>query len=366
MRKALFLSLLLLLFLPACSGQAQAVEVTDEQWDSVGRDNLEKVTEDYLDGVELTEDIDFNQGLAALWDNAVSQLDQILRSATRSGGLVLLICLLCGSVQAMAEGLGARGGLVTLAGVLAVSAVAITDASSLIGLGKETISQIESFTTLLIPAITAAATASGSITGAAVRQMATLLACDVMITVINRLLLPLVYLYLAASAVFAATGNEGLKALSKLVSWVVSGLLGLILAVFTAYLAISGAVSSGADAVTVKVTKLAISGVVPVVGSILSDATETILTGASILRNALGVFGALAVLAFCVAPFLRLGVQYLMYKVVAVLSSCLVKGRLGELISCVGTAFGLVLGMTGACALLVMISLVSTISVAAS
>lgn len=65
---------------------------------------------------------------------------------------------------------------------------------------------------------------------------------------------------------------------------------------------------------TVKAAKFTMSSLVPVVGGILSDAAETVLAGAGILKNAVGVFGMLAVLAMCVVPFLQLGIHYLAYK----------------------------------------------------
>ena len=109
---------------------------------------------------------------------------------------------------------------------------------------------------------------------------------------------------------------------------------------------------------------LVVLGIVPVVGGILSDATETVLTGASAIRSGIGIFGTLVILGFCVVPFLYLGVQYLVYKLVAMLASVLYQGAISDLIDQIGAAFGLVLGMLGSCALLVLISLIGTISVA--
>jgi len=104
------------------------------------------------------------------------------------------------------------------------------------------------------------------------------------------------------------------------------------------------------------------SSLVPVVGGILSDAAETVLAGAGILKNAVGVFGMLAVLCMCVAPFLQLGIHYLTYKVTSALSATVSSGRVAGLIDQIGGAFGLVLGMTGASALLLLISMVSAIT----
>ena len=110
-----------------------------------------------------------------------------------------------------------------------------------------------------------------------------------------------------------------------------------------------------------KVAKAAISGVVPVVGGIIAEASETVLLGAGMLKNTIGVFGTLAILGACVYPFLQLGVQYLLYKLTAFLAGALGAPGLCKLIDGLGGAFCLILGMTGGCALLLLISVLASV-----
>ena len=67
-------------------------------------------------------------------------------------------------------------------------------------------------------------------------------------------------------------------------------------------------------------------------------------------------FGVLAVLSACAIPFLHLAIQYLLYKLTAFLSAAMGVPWLSKLIDGLGGAFGLVLGMTGACAVLLLVS----------
>lgn len=69
------------------------------------------------------------------------------------------------------------------------------------------------------------------------------------------------------------------------------------------YLTASGAIAGSADAAAVKAAKMTISRAIPVVGGILSDAAETVLAGAGVLRGTVGVVGMLVVLAICLTPF---------------------------------------------------------------
>ena len=69
------------------------------------------------------------------------------------------------------------------------------------------------------------------------------------------------------------------------------------------------------------------------------------------------------VLAAGLGPFVRLGVQYLLYKLTAFLAGMTAAPELAKLIDALGGVFGLMLGMTGSCALLLLISISSAILV---
>ena len=81
-----------------------------------------------------------------------------------------------------------------------------------------------------------------------------------------------------------------------------------------------------------------------------------------LLRNSVGIFGVVGVLGFCAVPFLRLGVQFLLYKLAAALSATLSDHPASRLIQDLGSVFALVMGMAGTCALVTLFSLISTIS----
>ena len=70
----------------------------------------------------------------------------------------------------------------------------------------------------------------------------------------------------------------------------------------------------------------------------------------------------LAVLAACAWPFLHLGVQYLLYKLAGFLAGLIGPAELCRLVDGLGSAFGLVLGMTGASALALLIAILSSMA----
>ena len=351
--------LMMVLVLTLLTGAASAAEL--EQ--GIDLSGLEEAAEGYTGDAAINTGTGLNDGLKMILDAGSETVGGVVRKAVRSGVLLLVIVLLC----AVAEGAyaGAEKGTVQavpIVGAVAVTAISVADVNSLIGMGREAIEHMTLFSKALLPTMATVTAAGGAPAGAAARQLATVLFSGILLTLIDRLLMPLVYLYIAACTAYAAVGNEGLRRVSGAVKWVITSVLTTVLLVFVGYLTVSGVIAGSADAVTVKAAKFTMSSMVPVVGGILSDAAETVLAGAGILRNTVGVFGMLAILAMCVTPFLQPGIHYLAYKCTAALAATVSGERVAGLIDGIGGAFGLVLGMTGACALLLLIAMVSSIS----
>ena len=126
--------------------------------------------------------------------------------------------------------------------------------------------------------------------------------------------------------------------------------------VFTGYVAITGVVNGTVDASAVKATKLALSGAVPVVGSILSDASETVLISAAFVKNSAGITGLFAILSLWIGPFLQIGVQYVFLKLTAGLCGVFGDTKASDLVKDFSSALGFLLAAVGTMCLLLLIS----------
>ena len=310
---------------------------------------------DALDGMTAA-DADFGEGVQGILDDLSEKSGGALRAAVGTAAQLLAIVLLCALVGHFAP--DAPVDAVTLAGVLAVTAACAGSLHSLLRLGSETLDQVRVFANVLLPAMTAATAATGAVSGAAALSGATVLFSDLLINLTDRLLLPLVYAYLALRAADAAVGGESLGRLAGLVSWIITNSLKWLVLGYIAYVSVTGVISGSADSAKIRAAKLALSGAVPVVGSIIADASETVLVGAAVLRTGLGVFGMLVVLGICAYPFLRIGAQYLILKLSAALSAAIGEKRLVGVIDAVSSCMGFLLALTGAQALMLLVSCV--------
>ena len=121
---------------------------------------------------------------------------------------------------------------------------------------------------------------------------------------------------------------------------------------------VTGAISGSVDSAALMATKLTISGAVPVVGGILADASESILVSAGILKNAAGLYGFFAIVAICLGPFLKIGLQYWLLKLTTSICGIFAHKKAVSLLGEMSSTMGLVLAMTGSICLLLLISVV--------
>ncbi len=253
---------------------------------------------------------------------------------------------------------GASQRAVRLCGVVAIAVLLIQPSNALITLGADTIRELSTYGQLLLPVMSAALAAQGGAASSAVLYTATALFNSLLSSAVAGLLVPLVYIYLALAVVNAAVGDSMMDRLKGFIKWLMTWGLKISLYAFTAYISITGVISGTTDQAALKATKLTISGMVPVVGGILSDASETILLGAGVVKNAAGIYGLLAIAAVAIGPFLRIGVQYLLLKLTAAVCGVFADKKQVGIIEDFSGAMGLLLAMTGTLCLMLLISVV--------
>ena len=279
---------------------------------------------------------------------------------------MLLAALMCGMAETVFSGRERVMKVIPLVGSLAIVAAGIGDLASFISEGHGAVDALSDFSKSLLASLAAAGGVLGAPAGASARYVAAMLFSDALTTVIDRLLTPALYAYVAVVTAEAAIGGSSLAGLAKLLKSSLATILVLLLTAFTLYLSLSGLVAGGADALTLKATKTVISNAVPVVGGVLSDASETVIASTRVVRNTAGIAGVVALAALALPSFLRLGARYLLIKVAAAISPLVCEGQLSKLIENLSGAFGLLLGMIAACSLMSLISVVSMISLGTS
>ena len=142
MKKFCILLLALLLSAPLCFAQEAEVPGMDELWDQV---------ESY--GVEADGGLD--QGLSNLFSDALDQIGSLLRTSIATGLKLLAVVLLCAMAEGAAQGKSEGLQAVEIAGALAITALTMTDMAVMIGMGRDTIGRMGTFSETLLPVMAA-------------------------------------------------------------------------------------------------------------------------------------------------------------------------------------------------------------------
>lgn len=296
-----------------------------------------------------------SDGLLSMVLNALEYLHPDLAEAAGiSLSLIAVIVLV--SLAGMIP--GAKLKTAEFVGTVGIGTILLNSTNSLIHLGTSTIEDMSGYGKLLLPVMTSAMAAQGGVTTSTALYAGTAFFDVLLTSVLTGLLNPMIYIFLVLCTANAALGEDVLKKMASFLKWLAVWILKTVLYIFTGYMGITGVISGTTDAATLKAAKLTISGVVPVVGGILADASEAVLVSADLVRNTAGIYGILAILAVFLLPFLKIGCHYLILRLTGAVCGIFGIKRCTDLISDFSAAMGLLLAMTGSVCLLQLISTV--------
>ena len=248
------------------------------------------------------------------------------------------------------------GWVLDFGAAVGISLLLLGTSTSMIRVASDTVRELSEYGKLLLPVMTAAMSAKGGVTSATALYAGTVTLNTVVASLISQILVPAVYVFLALGIAHSASGDAAVGKIADLVKNLSAKALRVALYLFTGFLGITGVVSGTADAAALKAAKLSISGMVPVVGGILSDASEAVLLGAGVVMNGVGIYGLVVIAAIWIAPFLRIGVLYLMLKLTSAVCAGFSLKRAGKLVEGYCTAMGLLLAMIGTMSILLLVS----------
>lgn len=181
------------------------------------------------------------------------------------------------------------------------------------------------FTLCLVPVLAVALTGAGKAGSALCWSTAVLTLCQFISRISFRFLPPLIGSYAALGLVSALTPVFNFQNISQFIKKLFSVFLGLGGSIFSGLLSIKTGLASTADNIAARGVRFLIGGLVPVVGSSVSEALGSVIGSVRLAGGSLGSFGIIALAAIAL-PCL---VEILLWWTALVISS-FVAGLLGE------------------------------------
>ncbi len=197
------------------------------------------------------------------------------------------------------------------------------------------IGQITGFMKVLYPIYFVAVTAAkGSITAAAFYHLALLLVL-VIDGLVMHVMLPMIHIYVMIRVMNSLQPEDYLSKSAELLELVISWLLKSLLGCMIGLNVVQGLVAPAIDTVKRSVITRGVEAI-PGVGDALGGTAEVVLGTAVLIKNSIGLTGALICCVLCLVPLIQLGFITLAYKLAAAVIQPVSDKRIVECISGVG------------------------------
>ena len=163
-------------------------------------DGLPDAAREALAGERVDETLDAAGALRRVWESALASLRGVLGWALKSAAGVLAAAMLCAVASPLMAKPGEGINYVNLIGVFAVLAAAVGGVETLMGEVTECVQELTDFSALLLPVMASASAASGAAASGAAKYAAAGLFLNLLMNLGKKLIMPMIYMYLAASA----------------------------------------------------------------------------------------------------------------------------------------------------------------------
>lgn len=173
----------------------------------------------------------------------------------------------------------------------------------------------------------------------------------------TNILIPIALVSTALGIISKISDQAQVGKLSKFLHSSMVWILGTVLTLFVSVTSLEGGLTASIDGVTAKAAKTAIASVVPVIGSILGDAVNTIVGCSNIIKNAVGMVGIIVIIAICIKPILQLAVLTVTYYLGAALCQPIADEKIVGILEQMGGTFKIFLAVMFALTALLIIGI---------
>ena len=327
------------------SSQTEQLEISTFLSDS------EKYTKDTFGNIDISEL--FTQSLSGNIDNnaimkiVFALLGDNVKTALTTIASVMVVVIIHSILKAISENLGNENvsKIAYYIEYILIITLVMANFSSIITEMKQAVQNLTGFANTLIPLMITLMITTGNIVSSGMLQPILLLLITFISNFLTNILIPIALISTALGIISKISDQAQVGKLSKFLNSSMVWVLATVLTLFVSVTSLEGGLTSSIDGVTAKAAKTAISSVVPVIGSILGDAVNTIMGCSNIIKNAVGVVGIVVILAICIRPILQLAVLTITYYLGAALCEPIADKKVVEILEQMGGTFKIFLAV---------------------
>ena len=221
----------------------------------------------------------------------------------------------------------------------------ITSFSNITNICVQTIKKLNNFMGLVIPILITLLVTMGNLSTVSILQPAILAMISIISTLISNLVIPVILISTILNLVSNISSKVNVEKISKFFKKAVLYILEFVMIIFIGILSMEGTLSANVDGITAKVGKSIISNAVPVVGKLISDATDSVIGAVSITKNAVGIIGILIVVVITISPIIKAFVLMMLFNLSAGICDSIADGRISKCMSVVADSIKTIFGI---------------------
>lgn len=269
---------------------------------------------------------------------------------------ILLCCALLGTLKST-FGEQSLQGVFDLVAALCIATVILIPVSQCVSTAAQTIRDSSGFMVSFLPVFSSLAVASGHPASAVASESLLLALSNALSGISSSTFVPMVDLYLGFCVVGAVAPGVRIQGVAEFVRSIVSWALLLCLTIYVGILSVQGLIANAADNVSIKTAKFVVEGAVPVVGGAISDAVNTVISCAGLLKTATGAYAIVVFLFAFLPPLLECLIWMLAVDISLAAADILGIANLSGLFKAIREALKLLMALLAASALAMIVSI---------
>ena len=262
---------------------------------------------------------DMELSIPAIFRIIVKYLLGEVYGCLRLMALIIALSVLCSYLTGLQDGFGKEGVSQAAFYVCYIVIAGIASAAfyQTAGCVNNAVENISVFMKMIVPIVITTLLTSGAIVSASVFEPVLITIVEIAVTVVQSLLIPLVMITTAMNIVNNISDKFKIQKMVKFMNRCIKWGLSVMLTIFVSVAGIQSIAASGADGLTVKLTKFAASNLIPVVGGILSESVETVMNCSVLIKNSVGVLGIICLTIIAAVPLLKIAAVLIIFRLTA-------------------------------------------------
>lgn len=294
--------------------------------------NFEKTVKDTADG---NLSFSFKEILENIADIFLGSLNENISMLIK----IAALCVFSGVMIGMGE--TQTSDVSSFACLLVISGLSVKVFASVVDTAEQTSDSLLMFIQSLLPV-----TASLSVGAmASAFHPAMFISMQLSIYICTHYFIPLILFSVVLSVINGLSARFHLVKLTETCRLIVKWGMGIVMTVYVGLLSLQGFSTSFAGGIAGKTFKYAIGNFIPMVGGVLAESTEAVMSSLLLIKSALSIGGIIAVVYLCASPLINILVTSFCFRLAGSICEPICDKRISNLMSDMSSAISLVFSL---------------------